>query len=108
MVAFGIVRYCRARDAAEARRVFARSINADRKEGDRPYPVSIGQIRKQTPFYIGMVAQKGYDEACKRMPVRFMDDDARESWANVGASENAKESKLESAKMELASLFAFE
>ena len=108
MVAFGIVRYCRARDAAEARRVFARSINADKKEGERLYTVSLSQVRKQTPFYIGMVAQKGYDEACKRMPLRFMDEDARESWANVGASENAKESALETAKAELAALFAFE
>lgn len=94
MLAFGSMRYARAQDAQHARRIFARSLNADLPDGAREIRVSIDQVRYVgtiTPAHLGV---KGYDQACNRMPQRFRDETAGESYMSV---ENVKDAKADSA-----------
>ena len=92
MLAFGSMRYCRAQDAQHARRIFARSLNADRPDGARAIRVSIDQIRfvgRMLPHHIGAA---GYDKECNRMPQRFRDETAGESYMNA---ENIRDAKAD-------------
>ena len=94
MLAFGSMRYARAENAQQARRIFARSLNADRPDGARAIRVSIEQVRyvgSMLPAHVGAV---GYDKECNRMPQRFRDDTAGESYMSV---ENVKDAKADSA-----------
>jgi hypothetical protein len=57
------MRLCRAHTAEQARRIFARSINAETDNG-RHIRISLEQVRE----YIGNlsdIAQSGYDAACR-------------------------------------------
>jgi hypothetical protein len=85
-------RFCRAESAESARRIFARSLNADRPEGAREIRVSITQVRAigfALPHNIGVL---GYDEAVKKMPQRFTDDTVGQSYMNA---ENVKAAKAD-------------
>ena len=82
MLAFGSMRFARAQDAQHARRIFARSLNADLPKGSREIRVSLEQVRyvgTMLPHHIGA---KGYDTECNRMPQRFKDETAGESYMN--------------------------
>ena len=94
MLAFGSMRYCRAQDAQQARRIFARSINADRPKDSREIRVSLEQVRYVGSMLPEHVGAKGYDEECKRMPQRFRDDTAGESYMST---ENIKDAKADNA-----------
>lgn len=94
ILVFGNLRYCRASSAQQARRIFARSLNADRPEGAREIRVSIDQVRfvgRIVPASVGVV---GYDAEVKRMPQRFRDDTAGESYMSA---ENVKDAKSDEA-----------
>lgn len=90
MLAFGSMRYARAENAQQARRIFARSINADRKESDQPIRVSIEQVRyvgRIVPDQLGAI---GYDKECNRMPQRFRDETEGESYMSADNLRDAK------------------
>ena len=94
MLAFGSLRFARASNAQQARRIFARSLNADRKDGARAIRVSIDQVRYVgtiTPANLGAI---GYDAEVKRPPQRFRDETSGESYMSV---ENVKDAKADSA-----------
>jgi hypothetical protein len=93
-IVFGALRYCRAENRAQARRIFARSINADRKEGARAISVSLEQIRYAGMFLPAHVGATGYDQACNRMPQRFRDELAEESYMSA---ENIRDAKADTA-----------
>lgn len=93
LLVFGSMRYARAENAQQARRIFARSINADRKETDRPIRVAIDQVR-----YIGQVVPAqlgaiGYDKECNRMPQRFRDETENESYMSAENTRDAESDK---------------
>lgn len=91
-IIFGSMRFARAQDAQHARRIFARSINANRPEGSREIRISIGQVRYVgtiLPEHIGAV---GYDQEAKRMPQRFRDETVGESYMSA---ENARDAKAD-------------
>lgn len=93
IVIFGATRYARAENAQQARRIFARSINADRKESDRPIRISLDQIRyvgRMVPDALGML---GYREACNRKLRRFMDETAKESYMSADNFRDAEADK---------------
>lgn len=92
MLAFGSMRFARAQNAQQARRIFARSINADRPEGARPIRVSIDQVRYIGTMLPGNIGATGYDKECNRMPQRFRDDTAGESYMSA---ENIKDAKAD-------------
>ena len=94
LLAFGSMRYCRAMDRFQARRIFARSLNADRPKDARAVRVSIDQIRYVGTMLPSHIGAKGYDEECKRMPQRFRDETVGESYMSV---ENIKDAKADSA-----------
>lgn len=94
MLAFGSIRYARASSAQQARRIFARSLNADRPDGARAIRVSLDQIRYVGSMLPAHLGAKGYDEEVKRMPQRFRDETAGESYMSV---ENVKDAKADSA-----------
>lgn len=94
MLAFGSMRYARASSAQQARRIFARSLNADRPEGARAVRVSIDQVRYVGTMLPGNIGAAGYDRECNRMPQRFRDETAGESYMSV---ENVKDAKADSA-----------
>lgn len=92
MLAFGSLRFARASSAQQARRIFARSLNADRPDGARSIRVSIDQIRyvgSMLPAHIGAV---GYDAEVKRPPQRFRDDTVGESYMST---ENIRDAKAD-------------
>ena len=94
MLVFGNLRYARASNAQQARRIFARSINADRPKDAREIRVSIDQVRYVgtiTPANLGAI---GYDAEVKRPPQRFRDETSGESYMSV---ENVKDAKADSA-----------
>ena len=82
MLAFGSMRYCRAQDRFQARRIFARSLNADRPKDLREIRVSLEQIRYVGSMIPEHLGAKGYDTECNRMPQRFKDETAGESYMN--------------------------
>lgn len=92
MLAFGSLRFARAQDAQHARRIFARSINADRPEGARAIRVSIDQVRYVGTMLPQHIGATGYDQEVKRMPQRFRDDTASESYMSA---ENIKDAKAD-------------
>jgi len=92
MLAFGSMRFARAQDAQQARRIFARSLNADRPKDSREVRVSIEQVRYVGTMLPAHVGAKGYDDECKRMPQRFRDETAGESYMNV---ENIRDAKAD-------------
>jgi hypothetical protein len=94
MPAFGSMRYARASSAQQARRIFARSLNADRPEGARAVRVSIDQVRYVGTMLPSNIGAAGYDRECNRMPQRFRDETAGESYMSV---ENVKDAKADSA-----------
>lgn len=93
MLAFGSMRYARANNAQQARRIFARSINADRPKDAREIRVAIDQVR-----YVGMITPAslgaaGYDRECNRMPQRFRDEIAGESYMSADNLRDAEADK---------------
>ncbi len=94
MLAFGSMRYCRAQDEQHARRIFARSINADRPKGSREVRVSLSQVRYVGTMLPAHIGAKGYDEECKRMPQRFRDETTGESYMNA---DNVRDAKADNA-----------
>lgn len=80
VTAFGAVRYARAENRVQARRIFARSLNAELPKGSREIRVSIDQIRFVGSILPATVGAKGYDQAANRMPQRFRDDTEGESY----------------------------
>lgn len=107
MLAFGSMRYARAQDAQHARRIFARSLNADRPEGARAIRISLEQVRyvgTMLPENIGAV---GYDAECKRMPQRFRDDTVGESYMSANNVREAKaDESVKNAESIVAAYFA--
>ena len=94
LLAFGSMRYARAQDAQHARRIFARSINADRPDGARAIRVSIDQVRfvgRIVPAQLGAV---GYDRECNRMPQRFRDETEGESYMSAENTRDAESDKV--------------
>lgn len=99
-------RFCRAQDAQHARRIFARSLNADRPEGSRPVTVSIEHVRaiRALPHNVGIL---GYDEEVKRMPQRYRDEESAQSYNTGLSARYAKRDKgIENAENVVADLFA--
>ena len=92
MLAFGSLRFARAQDAQHARRIFARSINAARPEGSREVRISLSQVRYVGTILPEQIGAVGYDTECKRMPQRFRDDTAGESYMSA---ENARDAKAD-------------
>ena len=93
MLAFGSMRYARAENAQQARRIFARSLNADRPDGARAIRVSIEQVRyvgSMLPAHVGAV---GYDKECNRMPQRFRDETENESYMSAENTRDAESDK---------------
>ena len=90
ILAFGSLRFARASNAQQARRIFARSLNADRKDGARAIRVSIDQIRYVGSTLPAHVGTKGYDKECNRPPQRFRDEMAGESYMNAESIRDAK------------------
>ena len=103
MLAFGSLRYARAQDAQQARRIFARSINADRPKDSRAIRVSVDQVRYVGAITPANLGAKGYDEEVKRMPQRFRDETSGESYMSV---ENVKDAKADSAVKNAESIIA--
>jgi len=94
ILVFGSLRYARASNAQQARRIFARSLNADRPEGARAIRVSVEQVRYVGSMLPDHVGAAGYDRECNRMPQRFRDETEGESYMSV---ENVKDAKADSA-----------
>ena len=94
MLAFGSLRFARASNAQQARRIFARSINADRPKDSREIRVSIDQVRYVGSMLPANIGAAGYDAECNRPPQRFRDEMAGESYMSV---ENVKDAKADSA-----------
>lgn len=94
ILAFGNLRYARAANAQQARRIFARSLNADRPDGAREIRVSIDQIRYVGSMLPANIGAAGYDREGNRMPQRFRDETSGESYMSV---ENVKDAKADSA-----------
>lgn len=94
ILAFGNLRYARAASAQQARRIFARSINADRPKDSRAIRVSVEQVRYVGTMLPANIGAAGYDKECNRMPQRFRDETAGESYMSV---ENVKDAKADSA-----------
>ena len=92
MLAFGSMRFARASNAQQARRIFARSINASRPEGSREIRISIDQVRYVGTMLPESIGAVGYDQEAKRMPQRFRDDTAGESYMNA---ENIRDAKAD-------------
>ena len=92
ILVFGSLRFARASSAQQARRIFARSINADLPKGSRAVRVSIEQIRYVGTMLPAHIGAKGYDDACKRMPQRFKDETEGESYMSA---ENARDAKAD-------------
>lgn len=90
MLAFGSMRYARAENRFQARRIFARSLNADRPDGAREIRVSLNQIRYVGSMLPDHVGAAGYDRECNRMPQRFRDDTAGESYMSAEVIRDAK------------------
>ena len=90
ILAFGSLRYARASNAQQARRIFARSLNADRPKDTREIRVSIDQIRYVGTITPANLGAKGYDEEVKRMPQRFRDETSGESYMNAESIRDAK------------------
>ena len=94
ILVFGSLRFARAQDAQHARRIFARSLNADRPEGSRDVRVSLAQVRYVGTITPAQLGAKGYDTECNRMPQRFRDEMAGESYMNA---ENVRDAKADTA-----------
>lgn len=94
ILVFGSLRYCRASSAQHARRIFARSLNAERPEGAREVRVSLEQVRYTGRIVPDQLGAIGYDAEVKRMPQRFRDDTAGESYMSA---ENVKDAKSDEA-----------
>jgi hypothetical protein len=82
LLAYGSLHYARAQDAQHARRIFSRSLNASLPDGARAIRVSIEQVRYVGRIVPPQLGATGYDAACKRMPERFRDETAGESYMN--------------------------
>lgn len=93
ILAFGNLRYCRAENAQQARRIFARSINADRPEGAREVRVSIEQVRYIGQIVPAQLGAVGYDQEVKRPPQRFRDETIGESYMNAENTRDAESDK---------------
>jgi len=107
IVIFGSMRYARAENAQQARRIFARSINADRKESDRPIRISLDQIRYVGQIVPAQLGAIGYDAECKRMPQRFRDETEGESYMNADNLRDAESDKaVKNAESIVAAYFA--
>ena len=94
IIAFGSLRYARASSAQQARRIFARSLNADRAKDSREIRVSIDQVRYVGSMLPAHIGAAGYDAECNRQPQRFRDETSGESYMSV---ENVKDAKADSA-----------
>ena len=90
ILVFGSLRFARAQDAQQARRIFARSINADLPKGSREIRVSLEQVRYVGSMLPEHIGAKGYDDACKRMPQRFRDETEGESYMSAYNIREAK------------------
>ena len=93
ILVFGSLRFARASSAQQARRIFARSLNADRPEGAREVRVSIDQVRfigRMLPENLGAI---GYDRECNRMPQRFRDETEGESYMSADNIRDAESDK---------------
>lgn len=93
ILVYGNLRYCRAQSAQQARRIFARSINAERAEGEREVRISIDQVRfigRIVPAQLGAI---GYDRECNRMPQRFRDETEGESYMSADNIRDAESDK---------------
>ena len=90
MLAFGSMRYARASNAQQARRIFARSINADRPKDAREIRVSLEQVRYVGSILPAHIGAAGYDKECNRPPQRFRDEMAGESYMNAESIRDAK------------------
>lgn len=107
MLAFGAMRYARAQDAQHARRIFARSLNASRPEGSRELRVSVEQVRYVGTMLPDSIGATGYDMECKRMPQRFRDETAGESYMNADNIRDAKaDETVKNAESIVAAYFA--
>jgi hypothetical protein len=98
-------RFCRAPSAEAARRIFSRSLNADKPEGSRPIAVSLAHVRAihALPHNVGILA---YDEEVKRMPQRYRDEEAAQSYNTGLSARYAKRDKgIENAENVVSSLF---
>lgn len=93
MLAFGSMRYARASSAQQARRIFARSINADRPKDSRAIRVSVDQVRYVGTITPASLGAKGYDEEVKRPPQRFRDETSGESYMSVENTRDAESDK---------------
>lgn len=107
IVIFGATRYARAENAQQARRIFARSINADRKESDRAIRISLDQIRyvgQMVPEQLGAI---GYAQEVKRLPQRFRDETAGESYMSADNFRDvAADKTVKNAEMIVSAYFA--
>ena len=92
MLAFGSLRYARASNAQQARRIFARSLNADRPKDAREIRVSIDQVRYVGSMLPAHIGAAGYDAECNRPPQRFRDETSGESYMNA---ENIRDAKAD-------------
>lgn len=90
MLAFGSLRYARANNAQQARRIFARSINADRPKDSRAIRVSVDQVRYVGTITPASLGAAGYDRECNRMPQRFRDETVGESYMSADVIRDAK------------------
>lgn len=102
-LAFGSLRYARAHDAQHARRIFARSLNADRPDGARAIRVSLDQIRYVGSMLPAPIGAAGYDKECNRMPQRFRDETENESYMSA---ENTRDAKADNAVKNAESIIA--
>lgn len=93
ILVFGSLRYARASNAQQARRIFARSINADRPKDSREIRVSIDQVRYVGTITPANLGAKGYDEEVKRPPQRFRDETSGESYMSVENTRDAESDK---------------
>lgn len=90
LLVFGSLRYARANNAQQARRIFARSINADRPKDSRAIRVSVDQVRYVGAITPASLGAKGYDEEVKRPPQRFRDETSGESYMSADVIRDAK------------------
>lgn len=93
VLAFGHLRYCRAENAQQARRIFARSLNAERPEGAREIRISLEQVGFIGHMLPASVGATGYDDAVKKMPQRFKDDTIGESYMSADIIKDAAADK---------------
>lgn len=89
----GMNRFCRAQSAESARRIFSRSLNADKSEGARPITVSIDQVCRLGHMAPAWLGASGYDDAVKKMPQRFKDDTIGESYMSADIIKDAAADK---------------